>query len=349
MQFDFPPPSRLEMQHEFMHIVFLATIAVSLATVFCTLARKVNPWFFLANVIPLLVGAIFGAWNISDSRHLPIIFGYWPVLGMLSGIGCVRTYLGLKRLTRPAVRRFAVGSYVIVGAVMCSLWFCNQRPSERVKARSPRNPCKNSMKQIGLALKNYAEIYGRLPAASTGQPEVSWRVQILRQIDQAPIWKKYDFSATWDSQENLPVAQTDSPHWQCFQHAVEFDDQDALGRFYTTYFMITGKGTISDGPDGTRFDELTDGTSNTITVIEAAGRRVVWTEPRDINIDTEPIGLNLPGPQKHFSPGVGSSYHGRGAHVLLGDGTVRFVSNDVDPEVLKNLMTISDGALVGKF
>jgi type II secretory pathway pseudopilin PulG len=44
-----------------------------------------------------------------------------------------------------------------------------------------------------------------------------------------------------------------------------------------------------------------------------------------------------------------SSWHTGGAHVLMGDGPVRFISENIDPIVFTNLMRRSDGKTIGEF
>ncbi|MFT5323372.1 MAG: hypothetical protein ACI8P0_001221 [Planctomycetaceae bacterium] len=44
-----------------------------------------------------------------------------------------------------------------------------------------------------------------------------------------------------------------------------------------------------------------------------------------------------------------SSWHTGGCQVVLGDGTVRFLSENIDPTILTNLMRRSDGATLGEF
>ena len=44
-----------------------------------------------------------------------------------------------------------------------------------------------------------------------------------------------------------------------------------------------------------------------------------------------------------------SSYHGNGTHVLLVDGSVRYVSAHIEPAVLKKLATIDKSEAVAEF
>ena len=52
-----------------------------------------------------------------------------------------------------------------------------------------------------------------------------------------------------------------------------------------------------------------------------------------------------PGQQYNFA----RSYHVGGVHCLLGDGTVRFISNNIDTPTFRNLGSIADGNVLGEF
>ncbi|OYW15017.1 MAG: hypothetical protein B7Z55_15330 [Planctomycetales bacterium 12-60-4] len=49
---------------------------------------------------------------------------------------------------------------------------------------------------------------------------------------------------------------------------------------------------------------------------------------------------------EHSSPG---SLHDGGCHVLMGDGAVRFVSQNIDSSTRTRLAAISDGQTLGEF
>ena len=87
--------------------------------------------------------------------------------------------------------------------------------------------------------------------------------------------------------------------------------------------------------EGVGIRTVTDGTSNTIMLVEAdADRAVEWTRPADWAYDP-----NLP------SAGLGNLRPG----VWLagfGDGSVRFIASAVDKEVLKGLFTRAGGETI---
>jgi hypothetical protein len=91
-----------------------------------------------------------------------------------------------------------------------------------------------------------------------------------------------------------------------------------------------------DDPKGLPIAKITDGTSNTIALVEADDERaVIWTKPEDITIDRKNPVAGLLG---HYTEGF---------HAALADGSVRFVRKSVDPTVLWGLFTRAGGENVG--
>lgn len=122
--------------------------------------------------------------------------------------------------------------------------------------------------------------------------------------------------------------------------------------------------------DGARIADITDGASNSVAVLETTlncqnGYTAPWGVSlfAPVGIDlTHPDGINsfigyswsTPpfafAPQKgvtHYS-GPGSSHVG-GMHMVLGDGAVRFLTQNVDVTVRTRLARIADGEVLGDF
>jgi hypothetical protein len=71
--------------------------------------------------------------------------------------------------------------------------------------------------------------------------------------------------------------------------------------------------------------------------------QIIWTEPRDVDVDSQPAGINLAGNKPGHSQGWLSSYHKHSTRVLMADGSVRTLSQVIDPALLKKLVTIDGG------
>ncbi len=199
-----------------------------------------------------------------------------------------------------------------------------------------RTMCKNNLKQIGLALHAYHDLERSFPMASVSDNQRSWRVTILPHLDAADLYQRYDQNRAWDSAINSPLAEERVGAFDCYFRPDSFDERD---RFLSAYAAIVGPGAAFDPERSVTIASFTDGLSNTIMVTEACGKRIVWTEPRDVSIDQDALRANAPGLQLHQSSGILSSYHQGGAQVLLADGSVRFVSQNLDISTMQELVT----------
>jgi hypothetical protein len=214
-----------------------------------------------------------------------------------------------------------------------------------------RTQCKNSLKQVGTAIYDWHEEHGRLPepvtVANDEQP-VSWRITLLPYLnsEHAGLAAGYDSTRAWDDTANLAVALRRPVPYVCPTNP---KPKDGSGRYFTAYALMTGPGTPLPPEGPLTLKEITDGEAQTLLVGEACGLGIVWTEPHDTDVSAEEIGINRPGPAQDRSAGILSSYHVGGTHILLADGSVRFLSQNVDEQTLRALTTASAGDTAGDF
>ncbi len=217
-----------------------------------------------------------------------------------------------------------------------------------------RTQCKNNLKQIGLALHNYHDTYERFPSHQSDQPPHSWRVDLLPFLgqgyrDEPPLKTlhgTYDFAEKWNTGSNEKIAKTKLRVYQCpsdpFMTGVD-------GFPFTAYAALVGTETIWQPKESLRIRDITDGTSNTLLVVEACGQRIAWAEPKDVQLSVSELIMNAPGKELGRSEGALSSFHTGGIQALMGDGSVHYVSENMDKDVLKALSTASGGDVVGDF
>jgi prepilin-type processing-associated H-X9-DG protein len=247
-----------------------------------------------------------------------------------------------KKSSAPIV--IAVLAVCLVGALACGgvlvalLLPAVQAPREAAL----RNQCSNNLKQISLALANYQEVHGEYPpqyiADAEGKPMHSWRVLILPYLEHQALYDQYDFDEPWDGPRNSLLAAQMPPAFRCAS-----DPAMAAGGTITSYVGVSGPGAFFDGQKSTRAFAITDGLSNTISVVEFAGGGVHWMEPRDLDASLLSGIVNPPDGQNI------SSYHPGGAQAAFADGSVRFLSSSIDPKVLRALTTIAGNEVVQDF
>ena len=205
---------------------------------------------------------------------------------------------------------------------------------QKMRAAASRAQGTNNLKQLGLAIHNYANtMKGQSPAhanySKDGKPLLSWRVLILPYIEGQDLYRQFHLNEPWDSEHNkkllakMPKVYT-SP-----------EDEDTIKKHVTHYQGFMGKGAFFEGKQGLRFPaEFTDGTSNTIMFVEAA-KAVPWTKPEDVSYDPD---QPLP---KLGLPGAGVFL------AAMCDGSVRAISHKITEKTLRSAITRNGGEILG--
>ncbi|QDT88500.1 DUF1559 domain-containing protein [Gimesia algae] len=206
-----------------------------------------------------------------------------------------------------------------------------------------RSTSKNNLKQIGLAMHNYHESARRFPMGGTfdktGQPQHSWITQLLPYLDHKSLYDQIDFNQSWTAADNREPFETNFILLQSPGMPYDFTEEEGDAAGYKPAHYAANSRVLSAN-SGMDLRKIKDGSSNTILAGEVRSGIKAWGDPTNFRDPTE--GINR-------SPrGFGSKFKG-GTHVLLSDGMVRFVSEDIDPSVLKALSTPNGGEPVGEF
>jgi hypothetical protein len=216
-----------------------------------------------------------------------------------------------------------IGAATIGVIIHMSRSVLGQRLGPAISAKSKdyltlRERSAANLKQIGLAMHNYVDDHGHFPPAaftdSAGKPLLSWRVAILPYLAHCDLYERFRPDEPWDGPTNrkllnempevyAPVGRGPKP------------------RFDTFYRGFVGDGAFFEGVHGIKIADITDGTVNTLMVVEA-GEPVDWTKPDELHIEG---GGSLPRLGGQFEEGF---------HALSCDGFVRFLPKEIDADLL---------------
>ncbi len=324
------------------------------------------------------------------------------------------------RARRP--RAFTLIELLVVIAIIAILIALLLPAVQQAREAARRTQCKNHLKQLGLALHNYHDVFNTFPMgntnASCGGWGHSWWAAILPYIDQAPLYNQWNFNLGYVG--SPPACNGDGyvDQWQMLDGKkipvgwcpsspmAEFEttphnngnlavatyagiagaSNDPAGRLVSSTNGIYSRSGILFNRSRVRIGEITDGTSNVMIVGEqsdylvetATGQRRIaihswphsmWmgtADPNDRSFNTATVrytpgykqaegGHNFYGCTTTGVCGnMGNnnpiqSAHTGGAQILLSDGTVRFISANINLLTFLNMATRDDGQTLGEF
>ena len=189
----------------------------------------------------------------------------------------------------------------------------------------------NNLKQLMLAMHNYHSVFNHFPEAVSrgddGEPLLSWRVAILPFIEEQALYEQFRMDEPWDSEHNIKLLE---------QMPAVYSHPGANTEPGMTVYQVPVGEDLAFPADGSiSLREVTDGTSNTIAIVETdVASAVPWTKPEDVKIDLED-------PLAH----MGKAQAG-GFMVAFMDGSVQFIRDTIDQGVFRALLTRAGGEAV---
>jgi hypothetical protein len=268
----------------------------------------------------------------ADPATLPSTMAVAPHL--LPSISSVqRVSDGFEAVTRGTLPGANVGATapVMVGLLLPAV--------QAAREAARRTQSMNNLKQIGLAMHNYHDVYRGLPPAGSvdkdGKPLLSWRVFILPFIEEQPLYEQFRLNEPWDSEHNRKLIERMPAVYRSPNSVAEMGKTVYLGNAGPDGVFVPQKPGEAGAPKGISFAKIRDGLSNTIMAVEASdAAAVIWTKPDDYVPSVEQPLRGVTG----MRPG--------GFLALLCDGSVRFISHTIDPAVLQGLFTANGGEVL---
>ena len=258
--------------------------------------------------------------------------------------------------------------------------------------------CKNNLKQIGLALHNYHGNAKSFPPGWVGAtPGIGhdpfgmngfgWSTFLLPYLDQAALYRQFDFSKMINDESTMPVnnesllatkltvflcgSEPDQDNWTII-HA---SGTHALAQVAScNYSGIYGINDFSCAPgfqcrdtgplfqnSAVRLGDITDGTSSSVIVTERRNDAFnVWygNNVRSTWSGVIPEALDIfevyfceldSGPTAELDDEDASSYHNKGAHFLFCDGRVQMLNHSLDLRTFRALGTIRGREVLGEY
>jgi prepilin-type processing-associated H-X9-DG protein len=216
-----------------------------------------------------------------------------------------------------------------------------------------RAGCENNMHNAALGLMSYLNVHASFPRGTIANPNLlpGDRVSFYAEVSpymEYQLYNQIDQTQPWMGSSNAPIAGVRIYPLLC----PSSDRVPEPAPQPTTTLGIAGLGVDapsllnSDPRAGlfgydrqTTLAEIKDGTANTMMLAESARGIGCWLQGGPATVrGLDPANQPYIGPDRQFG-----GLHDRGAVVAMADGSVRFVSNSVDPKVFEALSTIAAG------
>jgi prepilin-type N-terminal cleavage/methylation domain-containing protein/prepilin-type processing-associated H-X9-DG protein len=223
-----------------------------------------------------------------------------------------------------------------------------------------RTQCFSNMKNIGIAIHNFADAHHSMPLGSDrlNGTEHAWSSRILPYIEQSQVFQQIDFKKPWDAPgPNLQASLTNMSIYRCPSAVTDFPGKQDYGGILGTTLanMPLGNGPgealgcgamVATSPKQNRTVRLSaiiDGLSSTICVAESVDRDPTssgrWASGTNCFAQGEGLAV-------HNALGDMESKHPQGVPAAFVDGHVTLLSLYVDTQVLGALCTRDGNEIV---
>lgn len=267
--------------------------------------------------------------------------------------------------------------------------------------------CANNLRQLGLGMHNAHSSLGGFPMNETKPVARYWGAQIIPYLEQVNVFNLYNIEVAYNVSANSTAVQVplavylcpsapDSPRMSpAFTAKLDPGETEKWSAAAADYAASAGirsnlwskpsvmRGEVAPNTDGVlagnnsqgdrrHVGEITDGTSNTVMLVESAGRPQVWRtgwkmapDSGTTTANSSPLcgwaetntfsffGYDQGGVVNKGTCGVNCSnkyavyaFHPSGANVVMADGSTRFLKETISIDVFAALLTRAGGEII---
>jgi prepilin-type processing-associated H-X9-DG protein len=287
------------------------------------------------------------------------------------------------RRSRPGRTAFSVIELLMVIFIICMILSLVLPAIQSTREAARRVQCINNLKQLSLALANYETHHKVLPPGVVDRAgpirnereglQIGWIVQLLPYIEQTALYKVFDSEVSVYAPENRTVRVSRINTLLCPSDpepgkttltgvtsyaACHHDVEAPIDAGNHGVFFLNSHISADDVLDGTSFtiyvgEKLTEPAphdlgwlSGSRSTLRNTGTALNGTPPVNASGFLPSAALPAPGGDQELAVGGFGSRHPGGANFAFGDGSVRFLSSKINPQVYRCLGHRADGEMI---
>ncbi len=272
-------------------------------------------------------------------------------------------------------RGFTLVELLVVIAIIALLISLLVPAVQAAREAARRMQCSNNIKQVATACHLHVDAFQVFPSFAGEGTALSYLGQVLPYIEQANAFNLIDQTKAWSHADNLVARETPIPMFQCPTTGKDLPLQDSAtgtnSSIPSSPLRAHYAGIVGGGANGSSteyvtglfqlwnrrvgFGSIPDGSSNTMLIGEQSwdcGSSRAWiVGTTNLNYNNNGIYngelVRYPmrlahredrSPFKNSQTSLGSRHPG-GTNIALGDGSVRFLAEDIDLNTLISLAT----------
>ncbi|MCA9057236.1 MAG: DUF1559 domain-containing protein, partial [Planctomycetaceae bacterium] len=228
---------------------------------------------------------------------------------------------------------------------------------QQAREAARRTQSRNNLKQLGLAMHNYHDVYRTFPRGTVENDDLevderlSFVYSLLPFVEQAAMYDQIDAESGWQSDANAPYRDMTIPVFQnpsqrrggASPSSMDYVGIAGIGPDAAELENHDPKAGIFGYDRSTGIRDITDGTSNTLMIGDSSRPNLSWMAGGRETIRGFSQSPYLNGPDEIGSPHAGI------VQFLFADGSVRAISVNIDEQVLEGLATKAGGEVIGGF
>jgi prepilin-type N-terminal cleavage/methylation domain-containing protein/prepilin-type processing-associated H-X9-DG protein len=276
-------------------------------------------------------------------------------------------------------RAFTLVELLVVIAIIGILIALLLPAVQAAREAARRVSCLNNMSQLNLAIHNYEFHFEALPPGVTNpdgpirsEPQgqhVSWIVKILPYMEQNALFQRFDQAAGAYAPANAEIRAARVESFICPSDSEpSINDANTVARSSYAGCHHDVEAPINDDNHGLLFlnskvsySDIYDGSAYTILIGEArtsreglgwvSGTRATLRNTGQLQSGRQPRFANnpeqpRPEPADPLEVGGFGSNHAGGVNFSFADGSSRFITNNINPQLLGHLGNRADGEIV---